>query len=900
MQGTVYDSTGTRPLLNSMVMAVRLRDSLLLGFTRTNAQGQFELKGFEIDTFALTVEHPGYDEKTLYIFGHATNFEIRIPSIKMPIKSQELEEVVIYAYKDPIYFKGDTLVYVADSFKVAEGAVVEDLLKKLPGITVDQDGKIKSQGQEISQVLVDGDEFFGSDPTIATKNLGADGVQTVEVYEKEDDEGIGGTGEKIKVLDLRLKDDAKKGYFGRVSGASDFALTPKGLNNTIGSDPFYEGEILFNKFNSTQKISVFALGSNTPRSNFGWSDRNKFGLENESGGGNRWMPGSQTNTSGVPQTLKAGLYFSDKIGKKKGTKIGFNYSYYNDKLDARSASKSQYFLADTTYFTDDSTRNYSANQSHRLNFTLKAPLDSLTTFEFKPSVRYDLGTTEDTDHTTFIGETGLSSLITSNSNANDSEGYSVNTMARINRKFKKKRRELELRYDLALINNETDGSLLNVSAYAAGYTDTVDQSKQNDNTNTSHYGTLTYVEPLGDKFKVEMEYLYEYGFSNQKKYTYNFNGTDYSDLDSVFSNEFDNLRQQNRGGVKLIFESGKHTVSAGSFYRNIRIENRNVITDSVVNQDINNLLPNFRYEFKPSMSKRFHFNYRTSSDQPQINDLQPVPDNTNPNRIKLGNPDLLPNFVHNLNVMFNQWSALSGRYVWAGASFIYTDNAFATETNYDSYGRTLSKTVNVDGNIIGNVYSGAGISFFGRKLELTPGLMAFYTKTTNYVAGQENITDNYGIQPSFRTTLRFDSLEVELGADYSYNNPVSSLSSASNTPFTVGKYDVRFKWILPKGFIIATDAMYTKNAQPGGSGFYDTAFLVWNAELTKKFLKTQNLHVSLIGNDLLNQNVNARREVTGNTVTDYRTTIISRYFLLKVTLRFNNNKTKEEENDGWN
>lgn len=902
VSGTVYDSTGSKPLFNSMVMAVRVRDSLLLGFTRTDKNGAFVLKGFEIDTFSLVVEHPAYDEKTYYIFGHKENFEVNIPSIKMPIKSQEVEEVVIYAYKDPIYYKGDTLVYVADSFKVNEGAVVEELLKKLPGLTVDKDGKIKSQGQDISKVLVDGDEFFGTDPTIATKNLGADGIETVQVYEKENEDGIGGSDEKIKVLDLKLKEEAKKGYFGRVSGASDFTLTPKGPENTIGTDPFYEGELLLNKFSSTQKISVFALASNTPRSNFGWGDQSKFGLENETSTGNRWNPQSQGNTSGIPQTLKAGVYFNDKFGKKKGTKFGFNYSYYNDKLDAISASESAYFLADTTYYTNDSTRNYTANESHRINLSVKTEIDSLTSFEIRPSISINKGYSELSDFTKFIGESGIQSLSTENSNINDSQGANVDLMARFNRKFKKKKRELEFKYDLALTDNETDGSLntLTLSSFNSLYNDTIDQSKINDNSSTQHTGKFTYVEPLLQKFKLEFEYLYEYGFSNQDKRTYDFGGTSYDMLRTDLSNEFDNVRQVNRGGLKLIFEQAKHTLAIGSYYRNILLDNINKITDSVVNQNINNFLPNLRYEFKPSMSKRFSFNYRTSSDQPRISDLQPVPDNTNPNRIKEGNPDLVPNYIHNVNVMFNKWSALSGRYVWMGGNFLYKDNDFATETNYDQFGRTVSKTINVDGNMFAALYGGAGLPILGRKLEFTPGINASFFRNTNYITGLKNVTDNYSIEPSLTTTLRLDSLEVNLSASYAYNNPVSSLSGSSNTPYSKQEYRLNYKWQLPKGFIISSEGVYTKNAQPGGNGLYDIEYFVLNAEIGKKFLKTGNLLVSLIGNDILNQNINARREVQGNIITDYRTTIISRYFLLKVTLRFNNNKTKEEDFNGWN
>jgi hypothetical protein len=899
--GTVYDSTGVKPIKNAMVMGVRMKDSLLLGFTRTDAKGAFELSGFEVDTFSLIIDHPSVDDKTYYMFGHKDNYDINIPSVRLMSKSQEIEEVVIYANREPIFYRGDTLVYVADSFNVAEGAVVEDLLKKLPGIKVDKDGKITSQGQEIGQVLVDGDEFFGTDPTIATKNLGADGIEQVQVYEKENEDGIGGDDEKIQVLDLKLKDSAKKGYFGRVAMGSDFALTP--IDGEIGTNAFYEGELLLNRFNGAQKISVFALGSNTPRSSFGWGDMNKFGLENESTGGNRWDQSAQSNTSGVPQTMKAGVYFSDKWGKKNNTKVGFNYSYYNDRLDATSASESQYALPDTTYITDDSTRNFTTNESHRINLNFETKLDSLTTLQIKPSATIDKGKTDNSQISNFFDADRVQTLGTVIENNDDSKGYTIGGFARINRKFMKKKRELELRYDIDMNDNATDGQLYTgTSYYSTLLQDTsFTQSKLNNNSNTNHYGTLTYVEPIAKRFKVELEYLFQYGFSNQDKSTFDYDAVtdDYSTLNEGLSNIFDNTRIQHRGGVKFVYESSKHTVDLGVKVRNIDILNVNQITDSTIDQNFTNVLPQFRYQFKPSMSKRLSVNYRTSSQQPSINDYAPVPDNSNPNRIQIGNPDLRPNYMHSLNVMFNTWKALTGRYVWAGASVTYTDDAFATATEYDTYGRTQMKTVNVDGNVMAFVYSGAGFPFFGRKIELSPGFNSSYFRNTNFISGSENVTDNYALTPSLEVDFNLlgDSLELWVDGSYSFNNAISSLTKVA-TPYSIENYGAGFEWRLPMGFKIGADAEYTKNSQPG-DGFYDTEFFVLNAEISKRFLKTENLEVAIKGNDILNQNINARREVNGNIITDYRTTIISRYFLLKLTFRFNNRGAKEEDGNGW-
>ena len=903
ISGVVFDTTGTNPLKNALAMAIRISDQKLLGFTRTNDLGEFVLEGFEVDTFSLIIDHPDFDEKTYYIFGNEANDDINIPSVMLPGKSQELAEVVIYAYKDPIYYKGDTLVYNADSFQVAEGAVVEDLLKKLPGITVDKDGKITSQGEEIGKVLVDGDEFFGSDPTIATKNLGADGIATVEIYEKDDEDGIGGDGDKIKVLDLKLKEEAKKGYFGRISGASDFGLTP--INGIYGTNSFYEGEVLLNKFDGAQKISVFALGSNTPRSSFGRGDMNKFGLENENSGTSRYESAAKNNTSGVPQTLKAGIYFSDKFGKYKRSKFGINYSYYNDILDATSESRSEYGLTDSSYLSDDYIREYTANQSHQVNINLQLHIDSLTTLQIKPSFSYDTGISDNLDVSSFMGLDENVSLNADVSDSTNSKGYTIGGFAKINRKFMKRKRELELRYDLSLRDNVSDGYLDSYTTFTALMTgDTIQQHKKNTNNNTSHYGTLTYVEPIGKKIKLEFQYFFEYGLSNQDKETFDLSSisNSYDSLNIGLTNVFDNTRMQNRASAKFIYEPKKHRFGLTARVRNIAISNVNQTTGYTVDQNINNFLPQFEYRYKPSMSKRITVKYRTSSQMPSINDLQPVVDNSNPNRTQIGNPDLVPNYKHSVDVNLFSWKALAGSMMWTGGSFSYTNNAFADSTNYEVFGTTNSKTVNVDGNMTGVVYGGGRFPIYKKKIALDPGLNATFFRFSNYVSGAENTTDNYSITPSLKLRFNFygDSLEMEASGSYAFNSAYSSLTKIS-TPFSVQNYGAGFKWRLPHGFTISSDGQYTINSQLGeasGNGIYDTKFFVLNAEISKRFLKTQNLELAIRGNDIFNNNINARREINGNVTTDYRTTIISRYFLLKLTLRFNNRKAKEEDGNG--
>ncbi|MCO5259804.1 MAG: TonB-dependent receptor family protein [Crocinitomicaceae bacterium] len=887
ISGVVQDTNGV-VLPNTLATAVRVKDSLLLEFARTDENGKFELKTIQMDTFMLTISHPRFDDRSFYIVGNPDNLEIEIPVIKMANKATQIQDLVIYAYKDPIYFKGDTLVYIADSFKVGPNAVVEDLLKKLPGIEVDSDGKIKSQGQEIKKVLVDGDEFFGSDPTIATKNLGAKAIESVQVYEKDDD-GQFGSEDKIKVLDLKLKDDAKKGYFGKVSGASDF-----GLANI--KKPFYEGEFLFNHFKSTQKISVFGLGTNTPRSNFGWGDANKFGLENEDTSGDPFgNPFANNQPSGIPKTWKLGIYFSDKVGKKKNTKIGFNYTYYNKELQANSGSRTQYFLSDTTYFTDDSTNNLSRSQSHIINFSIESQLDSLTKLIIKPSFRVDQQFTDNNTLTQYIAQDNVSALESFANNKNKSLGLDGDLTMNFIRKFKRPKRELDIDYYFNYIDNKTDGTILtrtNVPMFPL-INDTVDQSKINYNSTMINNAFASYTEPFGKFLRGTIMYNFRNELLKQNRESHDFANGSYSILDSTLSNRFETTRNEHKAGLKLQFDKDKHMAFIRVDVRNVDISNINLFSNNNIHQNFTNVLPSIRYQYRASMSKQLRITYSTSSSQPSINDLQPIQDNSNPNRLTIGNPSLRPNYSHNLNAFFNSWNPMTAGFIWAGLNVSLTDNAFATSTSYDAFGRMITQTVNVNGNFNSTIFGGGGVPIKGRTIQFRPNILAGYSHFTNLINSQKNITDNLLIGAGGEFRFQWDSLEFNFGGRYDWNSPKSSLNSASSTPYGVQTYTASVTWRLPLGFEIKTDARYTINDKL--SQGYNLNYLIWNASVSKNFLKTENLNLAIEAFDILNQSINAGRTVSGNMVVDNRTKIISRYFLLRLTYRFNNFKTRENE-----
>jgi outer membrane receptor protein involved in Fe transport len=568
-------------------------------------------------------------------------------------------------------------------------------------------------------------------------------------------------------------------------------------------------------------------------------------------------------------------------------------------LDAISASRSQYFLTDTTYFTNDSTRNLTANESHRFNINFETKLDSLTSVYVKPSFQLDFASSDNTDITQFVTAADFQTLATNINNKNNSEGTSFNTTAGIERKFKKQKRAITADYSINIKDNNTVGNLLSQSLFASNplLNNTIDQSKNNDNNEIKHNAYVDYTEPFGKLFKLTIGYNLALNNLNQDKSTFDLVSGQYTGFRPDLSNKFESKRVEHIAGAKFGFDNKKHSMYVRLDGRNINIQNDNLITLQEINQNVSNLLPSFKYEYKPSMSKRFSVNYTTSSELPSITDIQPVFDNSNPNRIQIGNPDLKPNYNHNINITFNTWQALSGRYVWSGLYGSITDNAFANSTSFDNFGRTVAQTKNVDGNTNLGIYAGSGIPFLGRKFTLRPEFNGTYNHYTNFVNSEENITDNLFVEPSLELRFELDSFQISIGGSYQYNNPRSSLSSVSNTPFSTQVYDASIEWNLPKGFTIKTDGNYNINGQRA-EGF-NISYFIWNAEISKSFLKTENLVLSVIGKDMLNQNINANRQINANVVVDNKTRIISRYFLMKLTYRFNNNKTKEQQKNGW-
>jgi len=367
---------------------------------------------------------------------------------------------------------------------------------------------------------------------------------------------------------------------------------------------------------------------------------------------------------------------------------------------------------------------------------------------------------------------------------------------------------------------------------------------------------------------------------------------DYSSLDSVYSNDFANDKLVNQAKLRFIYEVKKYRIGIGARGRNVSLTNTNNYTGKVFTQNVSNILPFMNFNYNINQNTRLYTNYNTNSQQPSINQLQPLPNNANQNFITLGNPNLAPTLSHQFNLNFNSYKPVSGKYLWAGGNYNITQNAFSSSLVYDSLGRSLSTPINIDGNYNGGGWLGGNFPMFNRILSININGNTNFYGNNNIINGQKNTTKNTTYSGGLGISVDLDKYFFDMGSNYDYSIPYSSINQGNNKPYTTQSFNFMGRAELPKKFFIETDAIYNINSNRTSG--YNINYIIVNASISKNFGKLENFITAIKAYDILNQNVIASRQVYNNIITDSKTKIITRYFLLSFTYKFNSQKTKEE------
>lgn len=898
IKGFVADTANNSKLHNASISILNAKDSTLFKFTRAALDGSFKISPMKKGNFILLLTYPDYADFVTNFSLDSTKTTFDFKQINLNSKAKILSEVIIKGKAAAIKIKGDTTEFNAASYTIQPNDKVEDLLKKLPGIQVDNDGKITAQGKTVPKVLVDGEEFFGDDPTLVTKNLRADMVDKVQLYEKSSDQaaftGVD-DGQKTQTINIKLKEDKKNGYFGKID---------------IGgaTDQFYSGQVLFNRFKGKQKFSLYGTAANNGKTGLSWQDSDKYGASNDgiefedggiliSGGGddlNSW--GGSYYGEGIPISRSGGMHYETKWNADKES-INTNYKVNSLRIDLTKNTLTQQNTTPSTYVNRDANQvadNYIFRQ--KLDATYQIKLD--TTSNLKVIVDGTLKNNDTDNRFNTIGTRADNSLLNTEdrsiTNKGDEQIFTTNVL--YTKKLKKLGRNFSINLSANVNEKSSEGFLYskNESFNLDGSTNTskiTDQLKTNDITTTALSSNFTFTEPLTKRLSV----VFNYGLSlnNGKADRKSFNQStagNYDVLDAEFSNNFTTDQLANQGGAIFSYKGKKAIVTGGLKANQVTFDQTDLYNNVNYNRSFFNWMPQARYQYKFSQYRSFSIGYNGRTNQPSLAQLQPVKVNDDVLNIPIGNPDLKPSYNNNFSVNYNSYKVISDQSIYGYASINFINNQIVNNTVFDNTtGKSQYQFINLKGKTPYNFYMYGSASRKIKGLDFNINLDASVQASTSYNFNNTILTQTDN--SSYETTLGLSKYKEKkfsfnLSFGPRYVRQQTSLNEAVNSNGLGTSGYGSFRVFLPGKVQISSDANYIYNPKTAS---FNESFerTILNASIIKTFLKSDNLKLTLSGNDLLNQNNGFERSANAGNITQVRYNNIKRYFMFAVSWDFN-------------
>ncbi|MDD5839230.1 MAG: TonB-dependent receptor [Bacteroidales bacterium] len=877
IRGTVADKQG-EPLVGATVRLLK-PDSTRVGATIADADGRFAITNVSNGRYILLAEYVGSTPQARDVT--VKDADIRVKKMLLEESATTLKEAVVEGIRTPMKVMQDTVEFAAGTYKTQPNAVVEDLLKRLPGVEVSSDGKITANGKEVSKILVDGKEFFSDDPKVASKNLPVNMVDKLQVVDRKSDlarlTGVD-DGEDETVINLTVKKGMKNGWFGQAEAGA-------------GTDSRYMGAFTVNRFWNDNQMTLLGAINNT--NEMGFSD-----------GGSRFRRFGGSN--GITTSRSLGINFN--VGNKEIFRIGGDIMYSNTSRRTTTQRNRQYLFPDSTSYVNSYSRSRDRGHNVRADLRLQWNPNEWNTFEFRPRMSFNVNDSWSAD--TSLTTSGTMQRVTYSRNAAYSHGKSWEFGGEViyNHKFANRPgRSFSVQARLQTSNvRERENSWSRNEFFLLN--DSIDLYDQVDNNHTwsNTFNTrVSWTEPLGDVKNgnfLTFAYSFRYRWNNADKMVYDdpeprlwVDGWlgDYGsnlgaliwnqDLSNQFRNDY--MNQDIRAGFKHVTKSLNLDVGLSlvpQMSKSVDLINH----ERDIRRNVLNFAPYMRYRWRITKTRSLMVNYRGRSSQPSISQMQPVADMSNPLRIVVGNPDLDPTFSHNIQMRFNDFNPQGQRSFMLMANAQVSQNAVVSRSTFNrETGGQVTTYENVNG-----VWNMMMMGMFSTPLEnkswtVNAHAFARYSHDVGFSNGSRMLTRdlNINIMPSI--AFRPDNLELEVRPRYSFQQTRSSVQTGNNR--TVHSYGGMFNgtYYAPFGLVISTDLNWAKTS--GYSEGYNSNQCLWNATLSYQFLRDRSLTVSAKAYDLLQQRKSIMRQNGNNYIDDTMYNSLTRYFMFTVAWKFN-------------
>lgn len=898
LKGKIIDETTKLPIESVTVYISSVADSTVIDYTISDKFGKFDFKLKKITKpVFLKVSSVGYDDYKYSLKMVESDKDFGTIALKQSIKS--IDEVVIKREAPPIRIKKDTLEFNASSFKVRPDANVETLLKQLPGVEIDADGKITVNGKEVNQILVNGKPFFDKDGKIALQNLPSDIINKVQVSDtktkKEQKTGEASTSNNASI-NLTIDEKKNKGFFGKVMAGT-------------GTDKRYESSGLANYFKNKTKISILASSNNINSTGFSmdeifdnmgggrsrsiWvSDNGSFGINGRRFGGN----------NGITSTNMVGINYSDEW--RKGLDASSSYFFSNTNSENENRTNQTNFLPSGNFTTNSTSKTNDERFGHNINFDLEYKIDSLTTLVFEPKYSKAIGKYKNTSTQQSFDATNALLNESNSSNFSDSNSDNFSNTLTFTKSFKKKGRFLS-----ATFENENSKSLDNTTTnsntiFYQGIEpdDTRNQLGKTLKITDKYKSEIEYAQPITDSLKLKIGIDLTYNKDIERINTFDFNtfSNDYSINNDLLTTSTLSNEKTITPNAGVEWTKKKYTFRMYLGTNIINFDNHsdylNVVTD--LNKDY--LVPKIeaRMSYKFTKTKNLYLSYNYEYDLPTANQILPFENLSNPLSTFIGNPNIDLNKYHSLYFNYGDYdyATRSGYGIYSGGSFY--DSQIVSSTVFDADRKRTTTYQNVSGT--NNFWFGF---YFNKTIKKEANTYKFNININNWASDSKGFTDGelysakqINFSPKFNFTYQYGEL---LTINPSYNYTLSKtdytnyvISSASNFSH---KLNIQITNYWPKNWTFGNDIGYTYNSNIANG--FKKDFYLWNTSLSYSFFQ-KKLTAKVKVYDVLNQNLSSTRTISATSIRDEENIVLKRYAMFSLTYKLEKfgGKEKKESN----